>query len=548
MQKYGVFLTNRLKVFQANISQIRITVYNKGMNLFDRYLYLNCIICLILLLSVACTSTSTPTPIPPTAEKIATSTPFPTPLPQFATVTPISTIQDDTGNSQTVLATDSPAQTSFAGTISGQSDTVTLYNGPQGAVKGEINNRASIVVLGKSDDGLWIEIHLTGDINGWVQASYIDTDVSVNDLIITGYVPNESPTPSPDAIVKSDAAGLRLRTQPNTDSNVLTNLDSNSILTVIGRSGDSEWLQVIAPNRQRGWAMAQFLDVNIDVLRLPVTFGANPTPSDDIPESQPTDVITNITAQAQRIFDRGLTVGNRANVFSKIGDSLTVATWAFYPIGWGQQQLSSYGYLQPAIDYFSAEPVGDGNSFSNVPLAADNQWTTADLLDPTKGNPEICGINETPLDCEFRIVRPSIALILIGTNDVGTMDGVTYRENLETILDKTIARSVLPILSTLPRRSGYDAQIDEFNDIIRTTAQQYQIPIWEFYNALESRPNSGLEEDGVHLSYPPVEVGQWEAAVNFVGDNLNYGYNVRNLTAIQVLDAVWRQVILGETP
>ena len=518
------------------------------MNLFYRYLYRNCIICLIVWMSVACTSTSTPTPFQPTTVKLPTSTPFPTPLPQFATLTP-TPAELTTNNSQAILPTAIPTESSYAGTISGQSDTVTLYNGPQGATKGEINNRASIVVLGKSDDGQWIEIHLTGNINGWVQAGVIDTAVSMSVLPITGYVPKESPTPSPDAIVKSDAAGLRLRTQPNTESNVLTNLDAKSILTVIGRSGDSEWLQVIAPNRQRGWAMAQFLDVNVDVLRLPVTFGTNPTPvSGDIPASEATNVITNITAQAQRIFDRGITVGNRANVFSKIGDSLTVATWAFYPIGWGQYQLSSYAYLQPAIEYFSAEPVGEGNSFSNVPLAADNQWTTADLLDPAQGNPEICGVNETPLDCEFRIVRPSIALILIGTNDVGLMDGETYRENLENVLDKTIARSVLPVLSTLPRRSGYDAQIAEFNDIIRTTAQQYQIPIWEFYDALETKPNSGLEADGVHLSYPPVEVGQWEATANFVGDNLNYGYNVRNLTAIQVLDAVGRQVILGESP
>lgn len=508
--------------------------------------YQNCMICVIVLLSVACTPAGTPTPSQPTPLSIATSTPFPTPQLQFATITPLAT---GDANIQTIHPTDSPTQASYAGTISGQGDTVTLYNGPQGGVKGEINNLASIVVLGKSDDGLWIEIHLTGDINGWVQAGVIDTDVSMSALQITGYSPKESPTPSPDAIVKSDASGLRLRTQPSTDSNVLTNLDAKSILTVIGRSGDNEWVQVIAPNRQRGWAMARFLDVYVDVLRLPVTFGTNPTPSnnDNIPSSQPTNVITNITNQAQRIFDRGLTVGNRANVFSKIGDSLTVATWAFYPIGWGQQQLSSYGYLQPAIDYFSAESVGDGNSFSNVPLAADNQWTTADLLNPAQGNPAICGSNETPLDCEFRMVRPSIALIMIGTNDVGMMDGATYHQNLETILDKTIARSVLPVLSTLPRRSGYDAQIDEFNDIIRATAEQYQIPIWEFHDALDSRPNHGLEADGVHLSYPPVEVGQWEATANFIGDNLNYGYNVRNLTSIQVLDAIWRQVILGES-
>ena len=61
-------------------------------------------------------------------------------------------------------------------------------------------------------------------------------------------------------------------------------------------------------------------------------------------------------------------------------------------------------------------------------------------------------------------------------------------------------------------------------------------------------PNNGLEADGVHPSYPPDTIGQWEAAANFVGENLQYGYNMRNLSALQVLDALWRQVILGEPP
>ena len=192
--------------------------------------------------------------------------------------------------------------------------------------------------------------------------------------------------------------------------------------------------------------------------------------------------------------------------------------------------------------------IRDGNnSFSHVTLAADNAWTTTDLLDPTKGDPAVCGINETPLDCELRVSRPAIALIMIGTNDVSEMDASTYRANLEAILDKTIARSVLPVLSTLPDRTDYPAPIEEFNEVIRTTAQQYQIPIWEYHNALESLPNKGLDEDGVHLSFPPVEVGQWEAAANFVGNSLDYGYNMRNLTALQVLDGIWRQVILGES-
>lgn len=503
----------------------------------------------MILLVVACRPTARPTVAPPTAAP-PTSTPLPTPLPEFATVT----VPAGEANSVTVptLPTVTPYQSTTFGTLSSQGATIFLYNGPQGASTGEANDSAPIEILGRSDDGQWIEVRLDDSTVGWVRAANVNANVSMSNLPITGYAPKETSTPSPDAIVRDDAAGLRLRTQPNTESSVLTNMDAGALLTVIGRSSDSEWLQVIAPNRQRGWAMARFMEVYVDVLRLPVTFGIDPTlrSDEDIPASQfADDVILNITDKAQEIFDRGLTVGNRPNVFSKIGDSLTSATWAFYPIGWGQQQLGEYSYLQPVINNFSSEIIRDGNnSFSNISLAADNQWTTEELLNPALGDPSICGVNETPLDCEYRISRPSFALILIGSNDVATLDSATYRANLEAILDKTIAHHVLPIVSTLPDRDGYDAQIQELNTIIRQTARQYQIPFWNFNDALSPLPNRGLDPDGLHLSYPPGTLEQWEAAANFVGDNLDYGYNMRNLTALQVLDAIWRQVVLGESP
>lgn len=516
------------------------------------------IVLLMGLFLFACTPTTTPTPnIPAVSANLSTSTPLPTPQQEFVTPTnpPAKTSTTDNATTATPVLTAVPELVTFTGSLRAQGDEgVPLYNGPEGLVKETVSDASPITVLGRSDDGLWLEVRLNSGIGGWVQTSNVITNAQMGNLLITGYVPQESPTPSPDLIVKNDAAGLRLRTQPNTtDSNVLANLDAGSELTAIGRDRDTQWVQVITEDRQRGWVMLRFVDVYVDVLRLPVTFGRDPVVIStgeavvDEPVPVSADPIVNITDNAKAIYDRGVALGNRPTVFSKIGDSITVGTWAFYPIGWGQQQLGSYGYLQPAIDYFSAEIVRDGNnSFSNIPLAADNQWTTNDLLDPAKGDPAICGGNESPLDCEFRIVRPSIALIMIGTNDVGIMDGANYRRNLEAILDKTIARNILPVLSTLPRRAGYEAQIDEFNGIIRTTAGQYQIPIWQYHEILAPLPNTGLDADGLHPSYPPVELGQWEAAVNFIGDNLNYGYNQRNLTALMVLDSLWRRVILGE--
>jgi hypothetical protein len=42
--------------------------------------------------------------------------------------------------------------------------------------------------------------------------------------------------------------------------------------------------------------------------------------------------------------------------------------------------------------------------------------------------------------------------------------------------------------------------------------------------------------DGVHPSWAP-------NAADFTPENLQYGSTVRNLTALMVLDALWRQVM-----
>ena len=55
---------------------------------------------------------------------------------------------------------------------------------------------------------------------------------------------------------------------------------------------------------------------------------------------------------------------------------------------------------------------------------------------------------------------------------------------------------------------------------------------------METIPNQGLSSDGLHPSLPPDG-----APGRFSTDNLQYGYTVRNLTALQTLDVIWRLVL-----
>src|SRR5215468_5790388 len=70
------------------------------------------------------------------------------------------------------------------------------------------------------------------------------------------------------------------------------------------------------------------------------------------------------------IVNIGAKLGNRRNVFSKVGDSITASELFLYPVGNGGLRLGSYGYLGNVFNFFMKTPARDSNSFSNHSLAA----------------------------------------------------------------------------------------------------------------------------------------------------------------------------------
>jgi hypothetical protein len=230
-------------------------------------------------------------------------------------------------------------------------------------------------------------------------------------------------------------------------------------------------------------------------------------------------------------------------VFSKIGDSATVNVHAFHPIGWGEVELYQYDYLMPVIEYFSFARARDANSFAAHSLAAGSGWTTLNALRLSSTNEDgvtYCRLAEAPLLCEYRVARPSIALIMLGTNDVVELSGAAYRRNMRFIIRSSIEQGIIPVLSTLPVRIGYETEVTEFNEIIKSLSAEFEVPLWDYGLAMESLPNHGLAEDGIHPSAPPEDSHD---AAKFSPENLQYGYTLRNLTALHVLDTLWREVL-----
>ncbi len=220
------------------------------------------------------------------------------------------------------------------------------------------------------------------------------------------------------------------------------------------------------------------------------------------------------------IYVQGLAQGNNPHAFSKIGDCNSQAPFFLAKFDTGEYDLGPYAYLQDVVEHFAG-------SFSRESLAVwsgNHVWA---VLDPLWANPAFCRTGETPLACEFRVNRPSLVLIRLGTNEVGSPQ--LFEDNLRQVIEFSLENGVIPVLGTkADRLEGSDAM----NDIIRALAAEYQVPLWDFGKAAEHIPGRGLMPDGFHLTYAPPYYNDPAA--------LQSGHGLQNLMALMALDAVWR--------
>ncbi|MBI5957591.1 MAG: SGNH/GDSL hydrolase family protein [Chloroflexi bacterium] len=205
------------------------------------------------------------------------------------------------------------------------------------------------------------------------------------------------------------------------------------------------------------------------------------------------------------------------------------------PIGEDDYDLGEYSSLAPVISYFVDD---DLDSFARKSQAAAGGFNAASILDSLWANPEFCEAGETPLECEFRAVQPSIALIMFGTNDVFYLNEAQFDFFLRSIVVQTIRNGTLPIMSTFPHRPEFPEKSVLYNQLVALIATEYDVPLINLWQALSTLPNQGIDpEDTTHLSTP--ESG---AVCYFIDENMQAGFTVRNLLTLQTLDVVLQAV------
>jgi hypothetical protein len=228
-----------------------------------------------------------------------------------------------------------------------------------------------------------------------------------------------------------------------------------------------------------------------------------------------------------------LVQGNSGHAFSKIGDCQNINS--HFLAAFDDPQLyklgSQFQYLQPAIDQFKG-------MFSRDSAAVRNGFNVAAVLSPLQADPAVCRAGENPVACELRLNQPSIVLISMETW-WAKKPAQEYEKYMRQILDLVIAHKALPILATKADNLEEDFSV---NAVIARLAYEYDIPLWNFWKAVQPLPGGGLTEDGFHLTHDsqrpddPLFYQRLSEAQAW-----NFGWTVRNVTALQALDAVWRQ-------
>lgn len=235
-------------------------------------------------------------------------------------------------------------------------------------------------------------------------------------------------------------------------------------------------------------------------------------------------VIPAFSDTARAILAAGIEAGHDPHAFSKVGDCDTSTSWYLsdYDAGPVFYDLGPYGSLQPVIDYFAG-------SFGRISLAATPGFSAASVLSTFWTNPELCEYGELPLNCEYRLHDPLTVLISLGTND--GYNPPTFKDNLREIITITLEQQRLPIL--MLKADNVEGNFG-INQDIADLAAEYDLPVWNFWAAVQHLPNGGLQEDGIHLTYYS----------NYFSDPNSFqtAWAYRNLTALQVLDMLQHEI------
>ncbi|MEP0764597.1 MAG: hypothetical protein HRF48_17830, partial [Chloroflexota bacterium] len=310
---------------------------------------------------------------------------------------------------------------------------------------------------------------------------------------------------------------------------VFSEMPGTDTITLQGLAEGVTAIDVYADDNKGGLTTATF---TVTVSSAPPSFDLMAYPVvPQIPDS--------MAAMLRQLYGSAVTnFGTQAGVFTKVGDDAMDSPNFMAPFAVSGYDLGGFGNLQATIDFYAATPVRPAldpaiNSFNVDSVAANDGWGIEDLSGPAPGGAPCDAVGAgTRLECEYMISRPSIALISFSAENVTYLPAEQFRSELQTLVFESMSGyGVIPVLATIPADGNHSTEaLAEYNRAIVEVASESDVPLWNLWRAMQER---GISD--------PFSVAP-QGAGNLTDAALSYGYNMRNLTALQTLQAV-RQAV-----
>ncbi len=311
-------------------------------------------------------------------------------------------------------------------------------------------------------------------------------------------------------------------------------------ITITERNHTGIWVHFIRKTDdgsvvQEGWVISGFLnrDDSLHFGELPINttlVDADITTvnSKSMARLYSIPIIPVISDTMVKVYQQGQQLGNVSNVITKVGDSLVANVQYLIPMSNSRRAMGPYDYLTDTIKYYGASIATDS-------VAARLGMSTYGIVDPFWADKTKCNPAETPLDCEYRIKKPSVAFIMFGPNDVRSMTEDKYAGQMRQIIEDSLKHGVIPVISTFsthPEEEFFWQSIN-FNLQLVALAQEYQLPLINLWAAARVLPEYGLDQDKVHLKVSGLDYLKYDT-----GYEAFYGVSLHNLLAICTLDDI----------
>jgi hypothetical protein len=283
-------------------------------------------------------------------------------------------------------------------------------------------------------------------------------------------------------------------------------INADTPINVIARNRAGTWVQIQRVNGDGsialdGWMIAGYLRQPPELRHsvIPIDW----TVTDHVPsnaayasfsELYATPVLPRVDELMVEIYQMGQTLGNRPDGVTKVGDSLIVSPQILNFMGRTDNVLGPYDTLAPTIQYYA-------NGVTPYSVANTVGMSTFTVLDPMWAPAGTCQPNESPLACEYRIRKPSVAFVLFGPNDLRAVDAAQYGANIRRIVADSLAAGIIPVLSTfsLYQDEQYFWEGIEFNRELARIAAETHVPLINLWAAARTLPDYGLDADRVHM-------------------------------------------------